>query len=42
VCGAVPRITVFKASAKLASAGEIESNPRARSARLRIARKLAS
>lgn len=41
VCGAVPRITVFKASARLASATEIENNPRARSARLRIARKLA-
>ncbi len=40
VCGAVPTVTVFKASAKLASASEIESNPRARSARLRIARKL--
>ena len=40
VCGAVPTITVFKASAQLASAREIEANPRARSARLRIARKL--
>ena len=40
VCGAVPTVTVFKASAQLASASEIESNPRARSARLRIARKL--
>jgi 16S rRNA (cytosine1402-N4)-methyltransferase len=42
VCGAVPRVTVFKASARLASAGEIERNPRARSARLRIARKVIS
>ncbi len=40
VCGAVPRVTVFKASARLASAGEVERNPRARSARLRVARKL--
>jgi 16S rRNA (cytosine1402-N4)-methyltransferase len=40
VCGAVSRVTVFKASARLASAGEIEQNPRARSARLRIARKV--
>lgn len=42
VCGAVPRVHVFKASAQLASVGEIASNPRARSARLRIARKVAS
>ncbi len=42
VCGAVPTITVFKASARLASAGEVVKNPRARSARLRVARKLAS
>jgi 16S rRNA (cytosine1402-N4)-methyltransferase len=41
VCGAVPRVTVFKASAQLATALEIAANPRARSARLRIARKLA-
>jgi 16S rRNA (cytosine1402-N4)-methyltransferase len=40
VCGAVSRVTVFKASARLASAEEIEKNPRARSARLRIARKV--
>jgi 16S rRNA (cytosine1402-N4)-methyltransferase len=40
VCGAVSRVTVFKASAQLATADEIERNPRARSARLRIARKL--
>ena len=42
VCGAVPRVTVFKASARLASATEIANNPRARSARLRVARKLAT
>ena len=41
VCGAVPRVTVFKASARLATPREIEMNPRARSARLRIARKVA-
>jgi 16S rRNA (cytosine1402-N4)-methyltransferase len=40
VCGAVSRVTVFKASAQLASAAEIERNPRSRSARLRIARKV--
>ncbi len=40
VCGAVPRVVVFKASARLASQGEIDRNPRARSARLRVARKL--
>jgi 16S rRNA (cytosine1402-N4)-methyltransferase len=40
VCGAVPRVTVFKASARLASQSEIDRNPRARSARLRVARKL--
>lgn len=40
VCGAVARVKVFKASAQLASAHEIEGNPRARSARLRIARKV--
>jgi len=40
VCGAIPRVTVFKASARLASQGEIDRNPRARSARLRVARKL--
>jgi 16S rRNA (cytosine1402-N4)-methyltransferase len=40
VCGAVGRVTVFKASAQLASAAEIDANPRARSARLRIARKV--
>jgi len=42
VCGAVPRVHVFKASAQLAGVGEIARNPRARSARLRIARKVAS
>jgi 16S rRNA (cytosine1402-N4)-methyltransferase len=41
VCGAVPRVSVYKASARLASAEEIARNPRARSARLRAARKLA-
>jgi 16S rRNA (cytosine1402-N4)-methyltransferase len=40
VCGAIPRVTVFKASARLASQDEIDLNPRARSARLRVARKL--
>ncbi len=40
VCGAVSRVHVFKASAQLASAQEIAENPRARSARLRIARKV--
>jgi 16S rRNA (cytosine1402-N4)-methyltransferase len=40
VCGAVPRVSVFKASARLATPGEIALNPRARSARLRVARKL--
>ena len=37
VCGAVHRYRVAKASALLASAEEIEVNPRARSARLRVA-----
>ncbi len=40
VCGAISRVHVYKASAKLASAHEIAENPRARSARLRIARKV--
>jgi 16S rRNA (cytosine1402-N4)-methyltransferase len=40
VCGAIKRVRVYKASAQLASVTEIERNPRARSARLRIARKL--
>jgi 16S rRNA (cytosine1402-N4)-methyltransferase len=42
VCGAVALVSVVKASALLATTAEIESNPRARSARLRIARKLAT
>jgi 16S rRNA (cytosine1402-N4)-methyltransferase len=42
VCGAIKRVSVLKASAQLARVAEIEKNPRARSARLRIARKLAS
>jgi 16S rRNA (cytosine1402-N4)-methyltransferase len=41
VCGAIARVHVFKASAQLASVGEVALNPRARSARLRIARKVA-
>lgn len=41
VCGAVSRVSVFKASAQLATAQEIAANPRARSARLRVARKVA-
>ena len=40
VCGAVARFTVQKASARLASADEIQSNPRARSARLRVVQKI--
>ncbi len=40
VCGAVPRISLRRASAQLASAREIELNPRARSARLRTAQKV--
>ncbi len=42
VCGAVPRVLVHRASAQLASASEIEANPRARSARLRTAQKMSS
>ncbi len=42
VCGAVPRVTLTRASAQLASAHEVEMNPRARSARLRIAQKVES
>ena len=42
VCGAVPSATVDRASAQLASDAEISQNPRARSARVRIARKVAS
>lgn len=41
VCGAIARVKVFRASAQLADVREIEANPRARSARLRIARKVA-
>ena len=41
VCGAVPRVQVYKASARLASSDEVDQNPRARSARLRSARKVA-
>jgi 16S rRNA (cytosine1402-N4)-methyltransferase len=41
VCGAVARVKVFRASARLADAREIAHNPRARAARLRIARKVA-
>jgi len=41
VCGAVALATVDRASSQLATAAEIESNPRARSARLRVARKVA-
>jgi 16S rRNA (cytosine1402-N4)-methyltransferase len=41
VCGAVKRVTVFKASAQLARPSEIALNPRARAARLRAVRKLA-
>ena len=40
VCGAVARFTVQKASARLASVGEIQGNPRARSARLRVVQKI--
>ena len=42
VCGAIKRVAVQKASAQLACAAEIERNPRSRSARLRVARKLAT
>jgi len=42
VCGAVPRVTLTRASALLATAREVEDNPRARSARLRTAQKVAS
>jgi len=41
VCGAIKRVKVFRSSAQLASASEIARNPRARSARLRAARKVA-
>ena len=42
VCGAVARVTLTKSSAVLASPEEIAANPRARSARLRTAEKVAS
>jgi len=41
VCGAVPRASVARASATLATALEVARNPRSRSARLRVARKVA-
>ena len=41
VCGAVPRVVLTRASAQLATAREVEANPRARSARLRTAEKVA-
>ncbi len=40
VCGAVPRASVARASATLATALEIARNPRSRSARLRVAKKV--
>ncbi len=40
VCGAVARVTLTRASAQLATAREVEANPRARSARLRTATKV--
>jgi 16S rRNA (cytosine1402-N4)-methyltransferase len=42
VCGAVARVNLSRASAQLATAGEVEANPRARSARLRTAQRVAS
>jgi 16S rRNA (cytosine1402-N4)-methyltransferase len=41
VCGAIKRVVVGRASAILATPGEVMGNPRARSARLRWARKVA-
>ena len=41
VCGATPRVSVFRASAQLASPEEVAINARSRSARLRVARKVA-
>jgi 16S rRNA (cytosine1402-N4)-methyltransferase len=41
VCGAIARVKVVRASAQLAHPREIALNPRARAARLRIARKVA-
>lgn len=40
VCGAIATLEVGRASATLASGAEVDRNPRARSARLRTARKL--
>ncbi len=40
VCGAVHRVSVVKASAMMASPDEVARNPRSRSARLRVARKI--
>ncbi len=40
VCGAIHRVSVVKASAMMATAHEVARNPRARSARLRVARKI--
>jgi 16S rRNA (cytosine1402-N4)-methyltransferase len=40
VCGAVPRVTLTRASAQLATQREVDVNPRARSARLRTAQKV--
>ena len=42
VCGAIPRVMLTRQSAILARPDEIERNPRARSARLRTARKVGS
>lgn len=42
VCGAVATVAVQRASAQLATAEEILLNPRARSARLRVARKVSA
>lgn len=41
VCGATPLVTVDRASSQLATDDEVAHNPRARSARLRVARKVA-
>lgn len=42
VCGAVPLVRVLTPGARMPSAAEVESNPRAESARLRAAERLAS
>ena len=42
VCGAVPTVTITRTSALLATAKEVEANPRSRSARLRTAQKVIS